>query len=661
MHGGSISLPHMPRYMDQIQIGGSNSSSPVSLHIDALPDSLDQLTLYQIDEFSWNESGYVEVFDLLFDPTQPVEAIFPQVAAGSFRITYGRLIDLDLSMVQTEHVTLFGSTLYGPVGWPPDVRFLLATDIHFEPASGPLILPDSLRELNISSSSQYCIHWLPNSLERMEFLGQGIGCLPNWPTSLLPANCLDCPSDPTDPMGNVIYCSVLNSNCPGAFPGISGNIFIDIDQDGQLDPEEPPLQLVSVQLQPNGNTTGANTEGYWELGVIPGEYLITPSSGYPYLQSITPESHSASVPNMGDSDTDNNFAATLTPGIQDLRIELYADPARPGFDNRLYLSCQNYGTIPVDADVTLNFDADQSWVGSSLAPDAQSGTTATWSLSAMAIGETRHFTVDLNTAASVALGTDISHTITANPVATDETPLDNVSVYNDSVVGSYDPNDKTASPNVLTSVEVALGNTPIEYTIRFQNTGTYLAERVVILDTLSEDLQWESMRFIASSHPNHWYVTDGVLHVIHNDIMLPDSTSDEAGSHGFIKFNMLPATDLQDGATISNIAHIVFDFNEPIITPPAVFSVDVEAGVLAHATEQMRVYPNPATDLLRVELPLGNFQGMNYVVRDVLGQEVMSGRLGGSKQVKISDLEDGSYTIEMIGAETRSVARFVKQ
>jgi len=144
--------------------------------------------------------------------------------------------------------------------------------------------------------------------------------------------------------------------------------------------------------------------------------------------------------------------------------------------------------------------------------------------------------------------TPITHLITASPASGDETPLDNEIAFNDSVVGSYDPNDKLLDPKVLSPAEVAQGETPIEYTIRFQNTGTYLAERVVILDTLSEDLQWESMRFIASSHDHHWYITDGVLHVIHNDIMLPDSNANEAESHGFFKFSMLPMTDLQDGA-----------------------------------------------------------------------------------------------------------------
>jgi hypothetical protein len=49
---------------------------------------------------------------------------------------------------------------------------------------------------------------------------------------------------------------------------------------------------------------------------------------------------------------------------------------------------------------------------------------------------------------------------------------------------------------------------------------------------------------------------------------------------------------------IENIAHIVFDFNAPIITPPAVFTVDVLASVAEEAGNAFRIYPNPVHDRL---------------------------------------------------------------
>jgi uncharacterized repeat protein (TIGR01451 family) len=268
--------------------------------------------------------------------------------------------------------------------------------------------------------------------------------------------------------------------------------------------------------------------------------------------------------------------------------------------------------------------------------------------------------VELNTAASVPLGTDITHTLTADPITTDETPSDNTYTFNDSVVGSYDPNDKLLSPAVLTPDEVALGETPIEYTIRFQNTGTYLAERVVILDTLSNDLQWESMRFIASSHDQHWYIVDGVLHVIHNDIMLPDSNANEPESHGFFKFSMLPKTDLVNGGTIENIAHIVFDFNAPIVTPPAVFTVDVAAGVEAGSTTtELRILPNPAHD--RIQLIGDDAAVLPYRIVDLLGQEVQRGAAQPNAWIDVLALANGSYVLEVTKAGVPTSLRFMKQ
>jgi len=278
----------------------------------------------------------------------------------------------------------------------------------------------------------------------------------------------------------------------------------------------------------------------------------------------------------------------------------------------------------------------------------------------MPVGATEEILVTLYTDPSVPLQTAIEHTLTAMPVADDEVPADNTSIFNTEVVGSYDPNDKLLDPNVLSPAQVAQGETPIEYTIRFQNTGTYLAERVVILDTLSEDLQWESMRFIASSHANHWYITDGVLHVIHNDIMLPDSNANEAASHGFFTFSLLPKSDLQDGASITNIAHIVFDFNAPIVTPPAVFTVDVEAAVSEKQnTNDLILSPNPASDRIQVRMVMPG--AATYRINDLLGQYLSIGPLQADGRLDIGTLVPGVYFLEVSVGGVRNVERFVKQ
>jgi len=514
--------------------------------------------------------------------------------------------------------------------------------------------PETLRELYIDFTYFHCIPILPDGLEHLTCYFPGEFCLPNWPSSLNFALITSVVYDSS----NAPLCSVLNSACPGTYPGIAGRVFRDLNENGSFDLNEPGLPQAAVTLQPNGNMVNCASDGTWEIGVAPGSYTITANSTYPYIQSITPQEHAADVPNMGDTDTDNDFAVTLIPDIQDLRVHLHADPARPGFDNQVYLRCENYGTTVVDAEFNFSFDTDQTWLSSTVAPTSISGNTATWSFPSMPIGAVQNIVVELNTATTVALGTDITHMLTADPTGTDETPLDNSYTFNDSVVGSYDPNDKLLTPAVLTPDEVALGETPIEYTIRFQNTGTYHAERVVILDTLSMDLQWESMRFIASSHAHHWYITNGVLHVIHNDIMLPDSNANEAASHGFFKFSMLPKTDLDNGSLIENIAHIVFDFNEPIVTEPAVFMVDIGAGIAATTNGNgLRVHPNPAQDRIQ----LTSEMALPYRIMNALGQPMLQGLVAQGAWLDVQVLPAGAYILETTEAGVRTSLRFVKQ
>jgi uncharacterized repeat protein (TIGR01451 family) len=59
-------------------------------------------------------------------------------------------------------------------------------------------------------------------------------------------------------------------------------------------------------------------------------------------------------------------------------------------------------------------------------------------------------------------------------------------VFCGELVGSFDPNDKQGFPVGYGSDRLVAPNTDIEYLVRFQNTGTAPARRVVVRDTLSE-------------------------------------------------------------------------------------------------------------------------------------------------------------------------------
>jgi uncharacterized repeat protein (TIGR01451 family) len=139
------------------------------------------------------------------------------------------------------------------------------------------------------------------------------------------------------------------------------------------------------------------------------------------------------------------------------------------------------------------------------------------------------------------------------------------------IIGAYDPNDKSVVPKGFTANNIVPINTRLEYLIRFQNTGTDTAFNVLVVDTLSNYLNPESIEMGASSHLNTFTiqtVSNGknVLKWQFNNINLPDSNTNLLGSNGFVQFRVSPKDSLPFGTIVRNKGLIYFDYNPAIIT-----------------------------------------------------------------------------------------------
>ncbi|WP_224997958.1 gliding motility-associated C-terminal domain-containing protein [Cesiribacter sp. SM1] len=137
------------------------------------------------------------------------------------------------------------------------------------------------------------------------------------------------------------------------------------------------------------------------------------------------------------------------------------------------------------------------------------------------------------------------------------------------IIDSYDPNDKRVAPAGITATNNIAEDSQLEYTIRFQNTGTDTAYTVVVVDPLSEHLDISTLKVGIASHPVQWEISrDNQPSIIwrFKKINLPDSTTNERASHGFVKFKISPKEGLPKGTIIRNKADIYFDYNSPIIT-----------------------------------------------------------------------------------------------
>lgn len=195
-------------------------------------------------------------------------------------------------------------------------------------------------------------------------------------------------------------------------------------------------------------------------------------------------------------------------------------------------------------------------------------------------------------------------------------------------VGSYDPNDKTAVPKGIDDSHHYLPpNEEITYTIRFQNTGTDTAYRVVLIDTLSsQTLRPETVNVTAASHPYHLRIDNGrVLIVSFESIMLPDSSTNRQGSEGFISFKIQQKRNNSDNTLIENFADIYFDHNDPIRTATVfhtILNIYSGDGNSYPPTEtNVKVMPNPANTHIIFDASTLKTESQ-ILLYDVLGRNV---------------------------------------
>ena len=180
-------------------------------------------------------------------------------------------------------------------------------------------------------------------------------------------------------------------------------------------------------------------------------------------------------------------------------------------------------------------------------------------------------------------------------------------------IGAYDPNDKTAFPEGYGELHLIERNSFIEYKIRFQNTGTDTAFNVTIRDELSEMLNIATLQMGVASHPYTWRLQDqGTIVMDFPDIQLPDSTTNLAGSNGFVTFKIKvkPWIPIYEYRVIRNRAAIYFDFNEPVITNWVFHKLDTNFIEIISATEpidfinnRIKIAPNPARNITTMTFP----------------------------------------------------------
>ncbi|MCC6726332.1 MAG: T9SS type A sorting domain-containing protein [Saprospiraceae bacterium] len=231
----------------------------------------------------------------------------------------------------------------------------------------------------------------------------------------------------------------------------------------------------------------------------------------------------------------------------------------------------------------------------------------------------------------------------------DEAPFEDIDCQDN--IGSYDPNDKTGFPlGVGEQRFIELGQ-PLDYLIRFQNTGTDTAFNILVIDSLPQTVDPASIHILGSSHPMSFVLGDrGVARFYFNSIMLPDSNVNEALSHGFVKFSIAQKPGLPLGTTIENKAEIYFDFNEAIVTNRTLhtlgedFLMEVSAAQTLVKGLEMEVFPNPTQAIANFRFKGHDLKEGQLTLFDQYGQSVRQmAFVGNACQLDGSGLASGVY------------------
>ena len=428
---------------------------------------------------------------------------------------------------------------------------------------------------------------------------------------------------------------------------INGTVRFDLLGDGCTETDALLSGLLVVATDnTTTNATFSQENGQFRVYTTEtGSVTTKITSQLPNYYTASPASFESNFTGYGNTDQ-VNFCVEPIAVINDLNIGFYPvnNSPRPGFNTSYRIIYRNVGTTQLSGAVTFEFDGSKlNFLNASETAAAQTSNTLTFNFTSLNPFEIKTIDLQFNVFAPpiTNIGDVLLATATVNPVTGDYTEGDNMFSCSETVIGSYDPNDISC----LEGDEVLIDDADkyLHYLIRFQNTGTASAINVRLDHTLDAKLDWTSMQLESLSHAGQVNIRNGSeVSFVFDNINLPDSTTDEPNSHGFIAFKIKPKDNVALGDIIHAAASIYFDFNPAIVTNTAATEFVNVLPVEGFEAAKVTVYPNPTNGILNIvtTAEIESVEIYNY-----LGQLVLS--VKETSRVNLSSFSKGIYVMTL--------------
>ena len=431
---------------------------------------------------------------------------------------------------------------------------------------------------------------------------------------------------------------------------VTGRVFEDANGNCIFDPGENTLNNVRLTMNSGEILTATNENGVYCLKLPLGQFTIE-CEDPEYWTSNCSYSQSITVSQVGQVIQNVDFGKQAQELGPDLTVNFAASALRRGFTNSIMVSYANQGT---EADhnrwVELKVPDGVFLISASEPWDMVVGNVYLWQFDTLNPGQAGTIIITDSVGLELAVGDSVLfHTSIT-------TYLDELDTWNDAVnsveliVGAIDPNDIQVSPKGFGSRGMINRTDTLIYKIRFQNVGSYAAQNVYIKDEIPAELDESTIEVLSMSHNGNFWVEGNTLNWKFLNINLPDSSSNENGSHGFVTFSILPRLDIPPGEQIQNQASIEFDFEAPVETNTTLNTIKELSSVEHNVLE---IFPNPVYDQASFRLKRNReiFEDrvaiLAYSIYDNMGRLVRTMANVALFSVKIdrTDLDPGTYVV----------------
>ncbi|MBN2777473.1 MAG: T9SS type A sorting domain-containing protein [Bacteroidales bacterium] len=439
----------------------------------------------------------------------------------------------------------------------------------------------------------------------------------------------------------------------------NGIIYFDENQDNEFTEGELRIAQNIVLVEPGSSLLISNNEGVYEFYGNPGNYTFEYMPSTNWEQTSSPTNFEIDITDDSEYFTGLDFGISPISEISDVASNIVGTATRAGFETSTWLNYSNEGTITSQGTISFAYDPLLTLIETDPVFESHNNNQILWEYDALSPFENRTIYMRFQVPSVDYLDDTLVSSCSITPIISDVVFNNNLDTINQIITASYDPNDKSVTPRGIGEEGFVLHNTELNYTIRFQNTGTDTAFNIVIIDTLDTNLKIETFKFNGASHPCNIKInttSDGrkVISFAFNNILLPHDNINESASNGFLKYAISPKESLPDNTQILNTAFIYFDFNPPITTNTVVNTFISNLTDIDKLSKNLTVFPNPTNG--KIYIKGDNVTSIS--VHNLDGRVIKSTQ--SIEEVDLTNLKNGIYFVTIFTKDNKSTVKVIK-